>query len=61
MVDEADDGTAGFLVSLVTVVVAFVVITLVSVPLFGGNWTVAVLLGGFGAVVAAVSARVAGE
>jgi hypothetical protein len=61
MVDEADDGTAGFLVSLVTVVVAFVVITLVSVPLFGGNWTIAVLLGGFGAVVAAVSARVAGE
>lgn len=61
MTDETDDGSAGFLVSLVTVVVAFVAITLVSVPLFGGNWTIAVLLGGFGAVVAAISAQVAGD
>ncbi len=52
---DAPDG-ASLVPTLGALVTAFVVVTPVSALLFGFNWTQAVLIGGFGSVVAVASA-----
>jgi uncharacterized membrane protein len=42
--------------TIVAVVIAFALVTLVTGYLLGANWTQAVLVGGFASVVAAASA-----
>ncbi|WP_418285837.1 hypothetical protein [Halorubrum sp. DTA46] len=54
--DDAADGLP--LISLLgAVVTSFVLVTPVSALLLGFNWTQAVLIGGFGSVIAAMSAN----
>ena len=55
---EGVGGGGAFLPVLGAVVVSFAAISLLSAVLFDVNSTQAVLIGGFGAVVAAVSAAV---
>ena len=43
------------------VVVSFVLVTSVSALLLGFNWTQAVLIGGFGSVIAAISANMSAK
>ena len=57
MDDEPADG-GSLLSTLGAVVVSFVGITLLAGTLLGYNWTQAVLLGGFGSLIAAASAAV---
>ena len=52
------DSDAGSIApTIVSVVIAFALVTLVAGYLLGANWTQAVLVGGFASVVAAASAR----
>jgi len=53
MTDAAADSLAS---TIVAVVIAFTLVTLVTGFLLGANWTQAVLVGGFASVVAAASA-----
>ena len=53
MTDSAADSTGS---TIVAVVIAFALVTLVAGYLLGANWTQAVLVGGFASVVAAASA-----
>ncbi|OYR41361.1 hypothetical protein DJ82_02555 [Halorubrum sp. Ib24] len=53
MTDSATDATGS---TIVAVVIAFALVTLVTGFLLGANWTQAVLVGGFASVVAAASA-----
>lgn len=56
---DSDDSAGVSLASLLGAVVsAFLVVTPVSALLLGFNWTQAVLIGGFGSVVAVLSATV---
>ncbi|EMA66548.1 hypothetical protein C461_10923 [Halorubrum aidingense JCM 13560] len=58
MTDSDDSGGASLASLLGAVVSAFLVVTPVSALLLGFNWTQAVLIGGFGSVVAVASATV---
>ncbi|MDZ5812644.1 hypothetical protein U4E84_14950 [Halorubrum sp. AD140] len=53
---DSDATTDSIAPTLVAVVVAFTLVTLVSGYLLEANWTQAVLVGGFASVVAATSA-----
>ena len=59
---ELDVEEAGGLTSvIIAAVIATVVVTLVSVPLLGLNWTQALLTGALGGVVAAIAATLGGR
>ena len=51
-----DSNPDSFAPTIGSVVIAFVLVTLVTGYLLGANWTQAVLVGGFASVVAAASA-----
>ncbi|QKY17054.1 hypothetical protein [Halorubrum sp. CBA1229] len=51
-----DSNPDSFAPTIGSVVIAFVLVTLVTGYLLGANWTQAVLVGGFASVVAATSA-----